>query len=189
MFKFRLTAIALAAGLLAAPSAMADVTFDPSLGLAGHWDVDETTDFLTVNILGAGINPADTGTFYMNEEPPFTTFGSDSITVSNDPVTGFGVIVLNSTDMPRATTTCNDAVDESTTGTFEGGVVPAGHCYLDLRLTTGGLDLFVDIYSPAGDTADPNFSDSIDIRVPEPASMAVLGFGLAALGVARRRRG
>jgi hypothetical protein len=189
MSNFPRGAAALVAGLFVAQSAMADVVFDPKAGNAS-FIIDETTDSLTIDIQGFGFVPSALGTYFMNEEPPFTTFGSDSITVSNTGANGWGVIALVSADLPRATTTCNGAADESTTGTFAGQTVPAGHCYLDLPLAvSGGTDLFVDVFSPAGDlTNNPGFSDSIDITVPEPVSITLLGFGLGALGLVRRRR-
>jgi hypothetical protein len=81
----------------------------------------------------------------MNEEPPFTgQFGSDRISISKSPASGFGVVSLESEDMPWATSnSCNDVPDES--------VSP--YCKLNLPLV-GGPTLLVTVYSPAGD--DPN---------------------------------
>ena len=44
-----------------------------------------------------------------SEPPPFRTFGSDAVTISKTDVNGTGLIFLNASDMPRATSTCNGA--------------------------------------------------------------------------------
>lgn len=55
--------------------------------------------------------------------------------------------------------------------------------------TDHGVDLGVTFSSVAGDIPGSDLSDIIDIQVSEPASMALVGVGLAALGAVRRRRG
>lgn len=194
MSRLAFVAAAAALGILSARSAAAQtVNFDPSQWAPQTFTVpeDPSVEPLTVNIVGYGFEVSSLGTSWMNEEPPWTgIFASDSVAVSNSGEGGTGVITLTSADMPWASSTCNGAPDESQPGTFFGATVPAGHCYLDLQLAnSGGMDLLVDVYSPAGDPQGVNYSDSITLTVPEPASMALFGVAIAGFGLVRRRRG
>jgi PEP-CTERM motif len=171
---------------LAAPLWGGDTTcfFDPLTSTGASASLPEinpepaTEPELIVNLVNQTFIPGVLGA-YVALEPDGTTV-SDIVFVSNTGPGGVGQMVFLSDGSAGLTAPGN------VVATFIESATGASFFDLDLPLTGGVADLGVRFTSD-GDPSS-GISDSVDITVPEPASMAILGLGMAALGVVRRRR-
>jgi hypothetical protein len=183
MAKCKFFAAILAGGLLATPASQSWAeTFDPntqSFATYNLFDVSgvDNPASLEVDILNYSF-ASGLGVYGMNEESPFTSFGSDQMTLSNTGANNWGVISVLSEDLPRFATTCNGAADEAA----------SPYCIVNAQLANSNIGLIITLFSPAGD--GPNLlSDTLTIQTtPLPAALPLFGTGLGALGLFRWRR-
>ncbi len=130
---------------------------------------------LNVSIVGYKVLAADTGTFSIMASDGTTI--SDQIVESN--ANGSGLIIFKTQGFVSLGTVIGQ---EDPTNGFAGQLV--------IHLAgTGGTNLTLTAFSNGDPIAAGMVSDSLTISVPEPATLSVIGIGVAGLGYARRRRG
>ena len=172
--------------LITAEEVGSDVVFN----LSGSYDVSEAT-FLRSGDVTIAVNPADRGFGLINFGPAGSLTTYDIYEVDTSP-SGFGpggdtfadsftgdLFSLNSNGIVPVV----GVAPGTTTGTVSGSLTFAGSTFGSLGVTEGVYD-----WTWAGDSARLQIGDINVTPVPLPAGAPLLLAGLAAFGIARRRK-